>query len=219
MMPSISAMPDRMVSRHLLRERARRRSPEDRRLVAILIPPSGLRISWATPAAISPSEASFSRWISRRCVSTCSVRSRSTPTVPRSCPPASKMRRDGQVGREDPAPRASGARTSPFHAWPPSNARRRPWPLARVPLPRSSAPGRPPPARPAMARRGAAPAGFMVTSRPSMSVVKMQSSTLWTTRGEQPLVSCRASSSVVRSDCCICWNDVDQAARPRPSRA
>jgi hypothetical protein len=91
MIPSISAMPARM-ERAISWDRGLLSiSGEDRRLVAILIPPRGFRISWATPAAISPTEASFSRWISRRCVSTCSVRSRSTPTVPIRDPPASKM--------------------------------------------------------------------------------------------------------------------------------
>jgi hypothetical protein len=90
-MPSISAIPE-MIDRAISWDRGLpSTSGEASRLVAILMPPSGLRISCATPAAISPSEASFSRWISRRCVSTCSVRSRSTPTVPIRCPRASMM--------------------------------------------------------------------------------------------------------------------------------
>jgi hypothetical protein len=89
MMASISVMPDR-IERVISCDRGLPSiSGEERRLVAILIPPSGLRISCATPAAISPSEASFSRWISRRWVSTCSVRSRSTPTVPMRWPRSS----------------------------------------------------------------------------------------------------------------------------------
>ena len=61
MIASISAMPDMMdwvISWEIRRSST---APEERRLVAILIPPSGLRISCAMPAAISPSEASFSR--------------------------------------------------------------------------------------------------------------------------------------------------------------
>ncbi len=89
MMVSISTMPERM-ERVISWERGLpSTSGEERRLVAILMPPSGLRISWATPAAISPREASFSRWMSRRWVSTCSVRSRRTPTVPIRCPRSS----------------------------------------------------------------------------------------------------------------------------------
>src|SRR5258708_1670743 len=66
MMVSISTMPERM-ERVISWERGLpSTSGEERRLVAILMPPSGLRISWATPAAISPREASFSRWMSRR---------------------------------------------------------------------------------------------------------------------------------------------------------
>ena len=54
MIPSISAMPARMERAISCDRGLPSISGEDRRLVAILIPPSGLRISWATPAAISP---------------------------------------------------------------------------------------------------------------------------------------------------------------------
>ena len=91
MMPSISAIPDRIDRAISWESGLPSTSGEESRFVAISMPPSGLRISCATPAAISPSDASFSRWIRRRCVSTCSVRSRSTPTVPIRCPRASKM--------------------------------------------------------------------------------------------------------------------------------
>ena len=90
-MVSISAMPDRMASAISREMRGSWTPLDDSRLVAILMPPSGLRISWATPAAISPREASFSRWISRCWVATSSVRSRKTPTVPSTRRCASKM--------------------------------------------------------------------------------------------------------------------------------
>ena len=66
-MASISTTPDRMLS-VISRESV---SPLcfERTAMAILIPPSGFRISCATPAAIWPSEASVSCWISRRCSS------------------------------------------------------------------------------------------------------------------------------------------------------
>ena len=88
--------------------------------MAILIPPSGLRISWATPAAISPSDASFSRWMSRCCVATCSVRSRSTPTAPTMWPPPVEDAAQREVGGERGAARRAAAAICPR----PARARR-----------------------------------------------------------------------------------------------
>ena len=54
MMRSISTMPDRIERAISFDSAPPPRSPEERRFVAILMPPRGFRISWATPAAISP---------------------------------------------------------------------------------------------------------------------------------------------------------------------
>lgn len=52
--------------------------------------PSGLLISWATPAASVPTEAMRSETMSRSCVAFSAVTSRNTATAPRRCPSADK---------------------------------------------------------------------------------------------------------------------------------
>ena len=112
-MDSISATPERMLS--VISRESMSPSCFASTAMAILIPPSGLRISCATPAAIWPSDARVSCWISRRCSSCCSVRSRSTPTVPSTCPLGSKMGVTARWAGNSRPPRVR-ARTSPFHA-------------------------------------------------------------------------------------------------------
>ena len=172
------------------------------------MPPSGLRISWATPAAISPSDASFSRWMSRCCVSdllgeVAQHADRADEVAARRRTRSATARCAGNVA--PPAPAAGDL---------PRPARRRPPPRARWRRRRGRRRRRPGDRGSRAARhvdlergRGAgSPAGLSVTSRPATSAVKMPSSTVCTTEASRRSPR-RTSSSLTRSDCCMRWNE------------
>ena len=87
-------------------------SPSPSSRVLILIDPSGVRISWATPAAICPREASFSLWIILFCIAFSSVRSLNEATKPAAPPPLAVIRAvEASPGACVPSPRTMS--TSP----------------------------------------------------------------------------------------------------------
>ena len=122
------------------------------------------------------------------------------------CPRASTMHVHGEMGREQSGRPSCARSTCPLQPPPRSTAAR----IASVSAPPVMGGQQIVVAQPRDFPLGVAeeprPAGFIVTSRPSVSAVKMQSSTLSTTEASKrsPRLT---SSSVTRSDCCICWKE------------
>ena len=94
-------------------------SGEDSRLVAILIPPSGLRISWATPAAISPERGELLALDQPPLrLHLLGEVAQHAHRAHRADPAVVEEHGEGQVGREDAGRRAPAARDLPAPAAP-----------------------------------------------------------------------------------------------------